>query len=239
MCKCCVLVFQGDVLVAQAAAFFTAGYETTSTTLSFALFELCRRPDIQDRLRLEIGQLLVRTGASEPTYDDVLGLEYMGMVIAETLRKYPPLPFVDRECTLAAAEAADIDLEPFSAFRVPNGMPIIVPVFSLHRDPKYFPLPDHFDPERFAAANREAIVPYTYLPFGAGPHNCIGNRFGVLQTRLALFNVLRSNRVAAATDGRTPQRLAFDAKALLTTAAGGVWLSVRHDPVDCGAANGL
>lgn len=89
---------------------------------------------------------------------------------------------------------------------------------------QYFPNPLHFDPERFAPHRRDEILPYTYMPFGAGPHNCIGDRFGLLQSRLGFINFFRGHRVEPSL--RTPQQLRLDPKALLVTAAGGVYLNV-------------
>lgn len=225
------LVFQGDVLVAQAAAFFIAGYETTSTILSFALFELCHRPDVQDKLRTEMWQVLAKstTPGANPTYDEMLTLTYMDMVISEVLRMYPPLPFLDRECTVPAGQT--FSTAPISEYAIPAGMPVVISIYSLHRDARYFPQPDLFDPERFAADQLDHIVPFTYMPFGAGPHNCIAIRFGQMQMRVALFHLLRSCRIVPATNGRTPERLQYDPKALMIAAAGGVYVGLVHDPI--------
>jgi len=90
--------------------------------------------------------------------------------ILETLRKYPPAIATDRVC--------------IKNYKVPGtdkvieaGIALGLPIFGLHRDPEYFPSPDKFDPERFSDENRPKIKPYTYIPFGVGPHNCIGMHF--------------------------------------------------------------
>lgn len=195
------------------------------------MFELCHRPDVQSRIRHEIEQLLKQCSGREPTYDELMALDYLGMVIAETLRLYPTLPFLDRECILPDRRSTH-SLKPFSDFGVPHGMPIVIPVYSLHRDARYFPRPDHFDPERFSAAGRAHIVPYTYLPFGVGPHDCVGKRFALLQMRVGLFNFFRRNRAAPAADGRrTTTTVSLDRKSLLLKAEGGVYVSVIRDPV--------
>lgn len=89
------------------------------------------------------------------------------MVISETLRKYPPLPFLDRV-------AMDDYKIPNSELIIQKGTPVYIPMLGLHYDPEYFPNPDKYDPERFSEVNKNNILPFTYFPFGAGPHNCIG-----------------------------------------------------------------
>lgn len=216
------------MLVAQAASFFTAGYETTSTSLAFGIYELCRRPDIQSRMRSEIRESLRKCAPNaEPNHDEIFDMPYMGMVISEILRMYPPLPFLDRECTIPTGTT--YDLSPVSPFKIPALMPIVIPIFSLQRDPRYFQRPNEFDPERFAEANLPLIVPYTYLPFGAGQHNCVGTRFGLLQMRLALFQFFRSCRVEPAPNGQTPERLLYDKRAFLITPDGGIFVKVVRD----------
>ncbi|XP_067628166.1 probable cytochrome P450 6g2 isoform X2 [Eurosta solidaginis] len=130
------LVFEGDILVAQAALFFTAGFESSSATMSFTLYELAKRPDLQQRLRNEIAEGLRRTDG-KVTYEFMDSLEYMQMVIDEVLRLYPPLPFLDRQCTASAVDDnMGYSFEPFHKLRLFAGMPVYIPVYGLHMDPK-------------------------------------------------------------------------------------------------------
>lgn len=92
---------------------------------------------------------------------------YIFLYIAETLRKYPPAPTLQRICT------EEIDL-PTTNIHVPKDTSITIPIFGLHRDPSIYPDPDRFDPERFNEDKIAARHPYTYLPFGEGPRICIG-----------------------------------------------------------------
>ena len=90
---------------------------------------------------------------------------------SETLRKYPPVPILNRECTKDyQIPDTDVVLE--------KGMPTVIPVYALHHDPKYYPEPDRFDPERFNEDEKAKRHHYVYLPFGEGPRICIG-KFGV------------------------------------------------------------
>ncbi|XP_037043595.1 probable cytochrome P450 6g2 [Bradysia coprophila] len=218
------IVFQDDVIVAQAAVFFTAGYETSSTIMSFGLYELAFQLDIQRKLRQEIKETLLAS-KGELTYDIVQNMVYLNMVVQEMLRMYPPLPFLDRLCT----NPEGYSLEPHDNFVIPHKMPIVIPVFAIQRDPKYWPNPNKFDPERFSAANKDKIVPYTLLPLGTGPHNCIGERFGILQTKIGLINFMKNHHVTPTEN--TPRVLQFEPKALIIQSKGGMVLNVVRDPL--------
>lgn len=169
-------------MVSQAVTFFTAGYETTGNLISFTLYELSLHPDIQERAREEVMQKIKLHG--DITYEAIQEMKYLNMVVAgnsnhkhfpknnsklfsETLRKYPFGPFLNRHCD------EDYLIEE-TGLIIEKGVSVVVPIWGLHHDPKYFPNPDKFDPERFNDENKQNIVPCSYLPFGEGPRNCIG-----------------------------------------------------------------
>lgn len=127
------LVFEGDLLVAQAAIFFTAGFESSSATMSFALYELARNPQVQQKLRQEIQEAL-NENEGKITQQLVESMEYLQMIISETLRLYPPLPFLDRDCTVEQGQL--YSLEPFHKYGLTKGMPVYIPVYALHMDDK-------------------------------------------------------------------------------------------------------
>ncbi|XP_037941624.1 probable cytochrome P450 6g2 [Teleopsis dalmanni] len=218
------VLFEGDILVAQAAIFFTAGFETSSATMSFALYELSKRPLLQKRVRDEIRNAL-RESNGKVTQQLIDSLEYTQMVIYETLRLYPPLPFLDRECTIDANDTYTLD-----KITIKRGMPIYIPVYGLHMDPKFFPNPNTFDPERFSNENRKSIKSCTYLPFGQGPHACIGERFSMLQIKIGLVYFFLSHYVT--TCSKTKSEMKLDPKAIILQAEGGIYLSVVRDPIN-------
>ncbi|XP_033212129.1 cytochrome P450 6k1-like isoform X2 [Belonocnema kinseyi] len=158
--------FDGDNLVAQAAIFFTAGYETSATTMSFTLYELAKNPDFQKRLRVEILDAIKNNGG-EITYNMLVILPYLDSVVSETLRMYPPATFLDR----VAMQDYRI---PATELIIEKGTPIFIPLYGFHYDPEYFHNPEIYNPERFSEENKKSITPFTYLPFGDGPHVCIG-----------------------------------------------------------------
>ncbi|XP_011706771.1 PREDICTED: probable cytochrome P450 6a14 [Wasmannia auropunctata] len=170
---------------AQSYVFFIGGFETTSTTLTFALYELAQCKDIQDKLWKEIDETLEEHG--DLTYDAINEMTYLHKVLNETMRKYPNLPVLNRVCT------KEFNI-PTMNIRVPKGTLISIPVLGLHQDPSIYPDPDKFDPERFNAEEVAKRHPYAYLPFGEGPRNCIGSRFAYMQMKVALVSLLSKYR---------------------------------------------
>jgi cytochrome P450 len=121
-----------------------------------------------------------------PTLEHVKQLPYTGMVIKETLRLYPPIPEVARQAL------ADV---PLGEYVIPAGTIVIVPVFVLHHDPRWFRNPDSFLPERFAK-DAKALPKGAYLPFGGGPRVCIGNAFAQLEATLLLATLAQRYRLS-------------------------------------------
>ncbi|CAB3362063.1 Hypothetical predicted protein [Cloeon dipterum] len=193
-------------IAAQAFIFFFAGYETVATVLAFLAHELAENPEVQERLREEVDATIQEGPLS---YESVMGMKYLDMVISETLRKYPPAVGTDRTC--------------IKNYKIPGtdhvieaGMILSVPIFPLHRDPEYFPEPEKFDPERFSEENKADIKPYTYLPFGVGPHNCIGMRFALLEVKLCAIHLLATCKLRVCTKTEIPLQLSKKSFAMTT-----------------------
>ncbi|KAH8253638.1 hypothetical protein KR032_006338, partial [Drosophila birchii] len=181
-----------DYLVAQAAIFQTAGFETSSSTMTLTLYELAHKEELQDRLRQEISDFFGEE--DQISYERIQEMPYLSQVVNETLRKYPIVGYAERECS-QPAEGEKFTLSPHSDMELPHGMSVYVSTLAIQRDPQYWPDPDKFDPERFAPENRHNINMDAYMPFGVGPRNCIGMRLGLLQTKLGLVHLLRKHRV--------------------------------------------
>ncbi|XP_021934430.1 cytochrome P450 6k1-like [Zootermopsis nevadensis] len=205
-----------DVIAAQAFLFFLAGFETSSTTMTFCLYELALNPDIQERLRAEIDTVLGKHGGNI-TYESIFEMEYLDKVVNETLRKYPPVTVLTRECTKPIKlRGTDVTLE--------KGVQVLLPILGLHHDPKYYPDPERFDPERFSEEEKKNRPPFSYLPFGEGPRICIGMRFGLIQTKVGLISIISNFDVQPSEKTQVP--LAYDKNALVLTSAGGMWLKL-------------
>ncbi|KAI4461640.1 cytochrome p450 [Holotrichia oblita] len=171
-------------MLAQSVMFFGAGFETSSTTMTFCLHELAHNIAIQQRLREEINATMQKYDG-KLTYDAIIEMKYLNMVLDETLRKYPPASMISRVCT------KDYEIEG-TGVTIETGTEVFVSILGLHRDPEYFPDPEKFDPERFSHENKSNIRSFTYLPFGEGPRICIGLRFGVIQAKVGLCLLLKN-----------------------------------------------
>ncbi|XP_064477123.1 cytochrome P450 3A41-like isoform X1 [Ornithodoros turicata] len=171
-----------DEALAQCVIFLFAGLDTTSMALAFAAYLLTINPDAQERLRAEIDECFEKHG-TEPSLDVVNKLQYLNGVVSESLRMYPVVNRIER---LAHVDYTLGD----SGVTVPKGCLIVAPAYSIHHDPENFPDPYKFDPTRFIGENLSSIRPYTYLPFGAGPLNCIGSKLALHALKLCLLHVL-------------------------------------------------
>uniref|UniRef100_A0A1I8P6L7 Cytochrome P450 n=1 Tax=Stomoxys calcitrans TaxID=35570 RepID=A0A1I8P6L7_STOCA len=214
-----------DSLAAQSAMLMGAGYDTSSTIISSALFELAQYPDIRLRLRREVLENFL-DGDGQISYERINSMEYLGMVVEETMRKYPVLPLLDRKY-MATDKNSVYSLKPFYNYVVPDGMHIFISAYGLHYDPKYWPNPTKFDPERFSAKNRKTINPMTYLPFGSGPRNCVGSRLGLLQVKIALAHILKNHDVQLSPETNLNPKL--NPKAFILQIEGGINLTVVRD----------
>ncbi|XP_069699332.1 cytochrome P450 6j1-like [Periplaneta americana] len=213
-----VYQMDGDDFVAQALSFMTAGFETSSSTISFTLYELSLQPELQQRLRDDIVDVLNKHD-HQLTYEAIQDMKYLDMVVSETLRKYPILPFLDRR------SFSKYQLPCTKSVTIPEGTSVYIPVLGLHYDPQYFPEPDRFDPERFSEENKVNRPAYCYLPFGEGPRFCIGMRFGLMQTKTGLIHILSRYEVAPCKD--TPVPLVLDRKSFLVSTKEGIPLSLK------------
>ncbi|XP_065206721.1 mucin-4-like [Planococcus citri] len=172
-----------ELMTAQSFIFFVAGFETSSSTLSFMLLELAQHPHIQDKLRQEIRSVL-ENNDNQLTYEILKEMKYLDMVIAETLRKYPITGNLVRECTKGYKI-------PDSKIVLAEGTPIIISILGIHHDAKYYEKPYEFYPEHFTEEAQSKRPNYAYLPFGEGPRICIGERFAKMQIKVGVVNLLK------------------------------------------------
>nr|XP_014094146.1 cytochrome P450 6a9 [Bactrocera oleae] len=190
-----------EELAAQAFVFLIAGFETSSTTMSFALYELAQHEDIQQRVRDEVIEILEKH-KGEFTYDCMKEMVYLDQVISETLRLYTVVPVLNRECM----EEYPVPGNP--KFVIAKGMQVLIPCAAYHRDADIYPNPDTFDPDNFTpekVAQRDGVE---WLPFGEGPRNCIGMRFGQMQARIGLALLLKNFKFSVC--GKTPIPMKYD-----------------------------
>lgn len=192
-----------DEIVAQCFLFFVAGFETTATTLSYCIYELVKNREVQKRLYEEITQVIGSNQcdtSSEQYFDQVVHqIPYLDAVIKETLRKYPPVVRLERRVT--------VDSYKLNGVPLPKDQVVEIPTIAVHYHPDYYPDPHRFDPQRWMPENKHLLVPYTYLPFGDGPRNCVGMRFAYQEIKLALAQVITKYRFEA--NSNTPDKFYF------------------------------
>ncbi|XP_022059754.1 cytochrome P450 3A27-like [Acanthochromis polyacanthus] len=186
-------------ILAQAMIFIFAGYETSSSTLSFTAYNLATNPRVQKTLQKEIDETFPEK--VRPTYDALMQMEYLDMVVNESMRLYPIANRLERMSKTSVE---------VNGVTIPKGTTVMIPVYALHRDPSLWPEPEAFKPERFSKENKDNIDPYAFLPFGAGPRNCIGMRFAQLMMKLAMVEVLQNFSFVTCKETDIPMVLAND-----------------------------
>ncbi|XP_065215001.1 probable cytochrome P450 6a23 [Planococcus citri] len=209
--------FNDGLLTAQCFVFFVAGYETSSGTLTFALYELAKNQEIQNKLRQEIDKVLTEFDG-QYTYECIQNMVYLDQIVNETLRLYPILPFLVRVCTKTYT-LPDTDTV------IEKGTRVIIPILGLHHDPEYYPDPLKFNPENFSKDIKTNRLNCTYIPFGEGPRICIGMRFGLLQIKLGLAMMIRNFIFDLSPDLKLP--FGFRKYSILTTVEGDMLLTFK------------
>ncbi|KAG5882773.1 hypothetical protein JTB14_029949 [Gonioctena quinquepunctata] len=189
--------------VAQMFLFFAAGFETSSSTQTFAIFELAKNPECQMRLREEINRVLKKYD-EVLSYDAMMDMKYLDNVVDETLRIYP----VFSNCCKNVQR------------RLPNSSNL-----GIQRDPEYYPNPMQFNPDRFNTENKSSRPHIANLPFGEGPRICVGKRFGLLQAKLGLATIIKNYEVTL--NEKTCDDFQFVSNELILRKKGDVWINLK------------
>jgi len=174
----------------EAMTIFLAGHETTANALAWAFYLLALHPEAERRLHEELDAVLA---GRAPTVEDVPALRYAEMVVAETMRLYPPAWALGRTA-VADHEAG--------GYHIPRGSLVLVSQYVMHRDPRFFPDPERFDPGRFTPEAKAARPQFSYFPFGGGPRRCIGEGFAWMEATLLLASLARRWRMRLAPGSR-------------------------------------
>ncbi|XP_076285005.1 putative cytochrome P450 6a14 [Lasioglossum baleicum] len=204
------------LLVALAAGFFAAGFETSSSNITWTLYELAQNHEIQDKVHEEIKAYHIKYGDTF-TVDSLKELKYLDKVFKETLRKYPAGALLQRRTE-----------SPYTfdtlKFTIPKRVDVWIPFFAIHRDPEIYPDPEKFDPERFSEEQVATRNPMHYLPFGHGPRSCVASRFGELQVKIGLIKILRNHKVDVCEKTMIPCE--YEKGTSLLSPKGGIYLNV-------------
>jgi cytochrome P450 len=167
----------------EVVTIFFAGHETTAVTMSWAFYLLSQHPEVEERMRAELENVL---DGRQPAFADLPKLVYLQQFINEVLRLYPA-------AYLFAREAVVDDV--LDGYPIPANTLIFISPFVTHRDPKYWPDPERFDPDRFKSEQVASRPRQVYYPFGEGPHLCIGNNFALMEMQLILSMALQRFRL--------------------------------------------
>jgi cytochrome P450 len=167
----------------EALTLFLAGHETTAQALTWTSYLLSQNPECERRLHQEVDQVLL---GRPPAFDDLPRLQYTEMVLAESMRLYPPAWAIGRKAI------AEFEL---GGFTIPRGAILILAPYVTHRDPRFFPEPERFDPERWRPEARDARPKFSYFPFGGGARLCIGERFAWMEGTLVLAAIAQQWRL--------------------------------------------
>jgi len=188
----------------EVMTLFLAGHETIATSMSWTFMLLHQHPEIAARVRDEVN---ANVGDRMPTVDDLPALVYLGQVVDESMRLYPPAWIIERQA---------LGDDEVCGWRIPKGTIVATPPYVLHRSPALWEDPLRFDPERFAPGKLEERAKLAYMPFGAGPRVCIGNHFALMEAKLILAMIARRWSVQV----KDPANIRPDPKVTLRPAGG-------------------
>ncbi|XP_044903506.1 cytochrome P450 4F3-like isoform X2 [Felis catus] len=203
---------------AEADTFMFGGHDTTASGLSWVLYNLAKHPEYQERCWQEVQELLRDREPKEIEWDDLALLPFLTMCIKESLRLHPPVPGVSRCCT------QDVVLPDGRV--IPKGVICLVSIFGIHHNPSVWPDPEVYNPFRFDPENIKERSSLAFIPFSAGPRNCIGQTFALTEIKVVLALTLLRFRVLP--DKEEPRRK----PELILRAEGGLWL--RVEPLSAG-----
>jgi cytochrome P450 len=172
----------------EIVTLLVGGTETVAGLLTWAWYLIAQHPDVEARLLAEVDAVV---GERLPTPSDVKRLPYLGAVVSETLRLYPPASVLAREAL------TDVEIGPC---RVSRGTTLAVSPWVMQRDPRFFASPDTFDPDRWTNGLASRLPPYAYFPFGGGPRLCIGRSLATMEAILVLASLARRYRFALLPD---------------------------------------
>lgn len=168
----------------EALTIFLAGHETTANAMTWTWYLLSENPDVEAKLHAEIDSVLA--SGRPPTFEDVAQLRYTEMVLAESMRLYPPAWAIGR---------LSINEHEIAGYTMPPRSLVLVSPYVMHHDARYFPDPERFDPERWTSAAREERPQFSYFPFGGGARRCIGEGFAWMEGILLIATLAQAWRL--------------------------------------------
>lgn len=191
----------------EVDTFMFEGHDTTSSAIFFSVWTMANHPDVQEKVYEELKRMFGDSDR-DPTYNDLQDMKYLDQVVKETLRFYPSVPLFGRELM----EDVSVD-----GYTFPKGTNFVFQPQTLHMNPDHWPNPKKFDPDRFLPENSVGRHAYSYIPFSAGPRNCIGQKFAMAELKATLSKLVRNFKF---TPGDPEEDLGFFAELILTSKTG-------------------
>ncbi|XP_016906505.1 probable cytochrome P450 4aa1 isoform X2 [Apis cerana] len=204
--------FSDEDIVEECCTFMLAGQDSVGTAIAMTIFLLANHPKWQNKCIEEIDEIF-NGDTRFPTISDLKEMKCLEMCIKESLRLYPSVPIIGRIL------GEDIKI---GKHIIPAGCSVLISPYSTHHLPHHFPDPDAFKPERFSPENSEKRHPYAYIPFSAGPRNCIGYKFAMLEMKSIISAILRRCRLQSI-PGKKEIRPKFR---MTIRAQGGLWVKI-------------
>ncbi|XP_038110946.1 probable cytochrome P450 6a13 [Culex quinquefasciatus] len=212
-----------EMIAGHSLAFFTEGFETSSTTLGFLIYNLAANPEVQQKLYEEI-KAAMEANNDTLSYDVMQQIDYLDWTLQESLRINPPLASMTKLCTKNYSLKREINGQLVGTW-IKAGTPVLIPLLAIHMDAKYYPEPQKFRPERFCPEEKAARgSQMVYFPFGEGPRMCMGMRFAQTQVKVALLQLVLNFRMTVSPNHKP---FALDTRTLLVQAKDG--LTVRFE----------
>ncbi|EEB15501.1 cytochrome P-450, putative [Pediculus humanus corporis] len=169
----------------EVDTFMFEGHDTTAAGVNWAILMLSHHPEIQEQAYEEVKTIFENKKGKDLTLGDLSEMALLERIIKETLRLYPSVPTIGRHI--------DEDTQ-IGDYLIPKGSNTVLVIYAVHRDPKVFPNPDVFDPDRFLPENSADRHPFAFIPFSAGPRNCIGQKFAMYEEKVVLSNLIYNYR---------------------------------------------
>ncbi|XP_076248467.1 putative cytochrome P450 4aa1 isoform X1 [Calliopsis andreniformis] len=204
--------FTDEDIVEECCTFMLAGQDSVGTATAMTMFLLAQHPEWQEKCIEELNAIF-EGDSRRPTMKDLKEMRCLEMCIKESLRLYPSVPIIAR------IVGEDVKI---GKHVIPEGCGVFMSLYSTHRLPHHFSDPEAFKPERFSPENSEKRHPYAYFPFSAGPRNCIGYKFAMLEMKSMISAILRKCRLQSI-PGKEEVRPKFR---MTIRAQGGLWIKV-------------
>nr|UZE89878.1 cytochrome P450 CYP4XF3 [Chrysoperla zastrowi sillemi] len=206
-------------IIDEVTNFMFAGHDTTSVQLSLLMYLLCEHPEIQNELYKEQCAILTDING-DPSFKQIQEMNYLERTIKESQRILPCVISFSRKMT------ADIQLKTNNLL-LPKGCTASIFVYDVHHNPKIYENPEKFDPDRFLPENIRGRHPYAYIPFSAGPRNCLGQKFALLEMKTVMSNIIRNFKILPAYEDNGDKFKPIFRRYMLLTSLNGIQIRLE------------